>query len=72
LVKVQRVTQKTAFTGALQGKLLMMAIEGKIVLDVPDGFDEKDKINHANCLKIDHANEFISLLEFCQSKQRIN
>jgi hypothetical protein len=46
----------------------------RVVLDVPDDSDsdEKVKINHATCLKICRASEFMSLPEFCQLKQHIN
>jgi hypothetical protein len=49
-----------------------MKIEIRVVLDVPDDFDEKVMANDANYLSFCYANEFMSLLKFWQSKQGIN
>jgi hypothetical protein len=44
--------------------LLAMKTEIRVVLDVPDDFDEKIRINRVNHIKIYYANEFMSLLKF--------
>jgi hypothetical protein len=41
-----------------------MKAEIWVVLDVPDDFDEKIRINHVNHVKIYHTKDFMSFLKF--------
>jgi hypothetical protein len=62
--KIQRLTSKVFFNGRSSGWLRAMKTEIWVVLDVPDDFDEKIRINHVNHVKIYHAKDFMSFLKF--------
>jgi hypothetical protein len=57
------VSERVPFDGLLRGKWRAMKI--KVVLLGLNDYDENLRINHTCYLKFSHANEFVSLFEFC-------
>jgi hypothetical protein len=49
-----------------------MKMKIKVVSDGRDDADETIRVNHANCLKIYHVGNFMSLSKFYRSKHNIN
>jgi hypothetical protein len=68
--KARCATERVSFDGSLRRRL--WAMKTKMVLDGCDDSNEKIRRNHANYLKIYHANEFMSLLKFGRSNHYIS